>query len=298
MGGRKPVGEQPQLIEMLNHAPPVARLGDLRLDRGFQEMHVHRGVAALRDAHDGGQETVAAPHRIRGGRANPDAAAGAAVVAFDARFDQRDGLVERRGRQRIVDDDVGRIAARRLDIGVGLVENPQRDRGAHAGQTIRVDDRIDVGLAETLLGKMIDHSGGAGEQMLDASEQRRQPDLVGGPAGRVRLIAPHEGRMAEQVAGALQNVGGRMGVGVDEARHQQPLARLDDLHAGGRCRSGVDHRRDGAVPDDDVRAVGPMFGIGQHQRVLDHQIGHVCALGTMRSLFRATAVPGLGPASP
>lgn len=137
---------------------------------------------------------------------------------------------------------------------------------------------------------MIDDRGCAVPQMLDRTHQRRQTDFVGAPAGRVRLIDPHEFAMVGAVANALEHIGWRVGVRVDEPRHQQPFPTIDDALSGDRRSAGRTNRYDPSGVNLDIDPLGRPASAGVHDEdIPDEQItsrrrgGHAGSPATKRS---------------
>ena len=102
--GRQALGSAPRACRVAR--PWCARsclCAILRLDRGFKQMHVDRGVVAPGDIDNRRQQRVAAAHGVGRRRADSDAAAGRVVMAGDGGFHQRHALFKRRRDERILD---------------------------------------------------------------------------------------------------------------------------------------------------------------------------------------------------
>ena len=105
-------------------------------------------------------------------------------------------------------------------------------------------------------GKWSIAAGGAAGHHAVGGQQHAEADFVGRAARRVRLGQPHEGRMAQPVAEARHGARLRMGVRVDEAGRDQPVAcsRCGGPDASGPLYVAGADRRDPAVADQHVAA--------------------------------------------
>jgi hypothetical protein len=251
--------EQAELVEVAGQGGAVFLETDNGLHFRFRHMHLHTDIVLAREVAAGDQEFVRAMQRNRRRQCRPHPGAvmrpfGQQLLAgLDAGHMGRHAHAFHRLAQRARRDGLDQ-AGNRLEE--GSVGHHRGDRHAHAGVAIGLRHGrhvVDAGLRH--FGEHVVGHGAALADHFRRADQRRHVVVL----GLARPAAPR--RAVEQklevpaVAGALGQVGMRVGMRIDQAGDNQ-LARGVD-HVDGRVDrlAGRQDVLDRVAVDDDVGAL-------------------------------------------